>query len=198
MQSKGNTLSTHIAYHVRFGLVSLVFAAYTLSAAPAPKQLDYIDLVDRLVRLDQLAVLPAPGETTKQWSSWNRKSRYDERTNRYLDWDYNADGRDIIRREGDWEVLAEMDGPGCIWRIWSAFPGKGRIKIILDGAAEAAVDLPFIGLFNGENKPFDYPSLNTKPNKPARKRGVATFACARRHPWIDSHELAELSSASVG
>jgi hypothetical protein len=104
-------------------------------------------------------VLPVPGEKCQQWSSYDRASRYDEATGKYVAWDANGDGGGIIRREGDVSVVAEMEGPGVIWRIWSALADKGHVKIYLDGAAAPTIDLPFIGYFDGKNSPFDYPAL---------------------------------------
>lgn len=127
-------------------------------AAP-PKQLTYVDLARRLTNLEHLATLPAPGEQGKQWSSWDRRSQYDTASGRYVDWAANGDGTGIIRKEGDELVFAEIAGPGVIWRIWSALAKEGHVKIYLDGAAEPAVDLPFIGYFNLENEPFTYPAL---------------------------------------
>jgi len=74
-------------------------------------------------------------------------------------WDANGDGNGIIRKEGDKLVLAEMEGPGCIWRIWSATPKEGHVRIYLDGASEPAVDLPFTGYFDRKNEPFTRPAL---------------------------------------
>ncbi len=65
-----------------------------------------------------------------------------------------ATANGIIRKEGDKLVLAEMEGPGCIWRTWSATPKEGHVRIYLDGASEPAVDLPFTGYFNRKNEPF--------------------------------------------
>jgi len=131
----------------------------TCGAATAGPTYTYVDLVNRLTDLEALAVLPEPGETCAQWSSYDRASRYDPETAKYVRWDANGDGNGIIRQEGDASVVAEMEGPGCIWRIWSALAQEGRVKIYLDGAAEPAVDLPFIGYFNRENPPFVYESL---------------------------------------
>ncbi|MBM4017830.1 MAG: DUF2961 domain-containing protein [Planctomycetes bacterium] len=135
--------------------------AAPLAAAPAAAQekLTYIDLVRRLTDLERLAVLPPPGSTCAQWSSYDRASKFDEAAGKYVRWDANGDGTGIIRREGDLEVMAEMEGPGCIWRIWSARAEAGHVKIYLDGAAEPAVDLPFAGYFDCKNEPFVYPSL---------------------------------------
>jgi hypothetical protein len=118
------------------------------------QELSYADLVKRLTDLEHLATLPAPGEQCAQWSSYDRRSRYDEASGKYVDWDANGDGGGIIRKEDGKLVLAEMEGPGCIWRIWSAAPKDGHVRIYLDGASEPAVDLPFIGYFDGKNEPF--------------------------------------------
>jgi len=122
-------------------------------------KLTYIDLVKKLTDLEGLAVLPVPEENCAQWSSYDRASQYDPETDKYIAWDANADGDGIIRKEGDVSVLAEMEGPGCIWRIWSAKAGSGHVKIYLDGADEPAVDLPFSDYFNCTTPPFIYRSL---------------------------------------
>lgn len=119
----------------------------------------YVDLARRLLDLEHLAVLPEIGETCRQWSSYDRASRYDETTGKYVQWDANGDGDQFIRMEGNQRVLAEMKGPGCIWRIWSATAEKGHVKIYLDDQSEPAVDLPFREYFTGKTAPFDYPRL---------------------------------------
>ena len=138
----------------------LVALTATVSlAVSAQEKLTYVDLVKRLTDLEHLATLPAPGETTKQWSSYDRASKYDAATGKYLRWDANGDNAGIIRKEGDTEVFAEMEGPGCIWRIWSATAKEGHVKIYLDGASDPAVDLPFIEYFTGKQAPFTRPAL---------------------------------------
>jgi len=136
-----------------------VVGALLLGPAPAAEKLTYVDLIQRLTDLERLAVRPSPGERCAQWSSYDRASRYDPQTGKYLDWEANGDGGGVIREEGGAWVVAEMEGPGCIWRIWSAAPGPGHVRIYLDGAAEPAVDLPFSGYFDLQNPPFIYPSL---------------------------------------
>ncbi|MCJ7674346.1 MAG: DUF2961 domain-containing protein [Sedimentisphaerales bacterium] len=140
--------------------VSLTGVQFVRSAqAGSGERLTYIDLINRLTDLEQLAVLPAAGEKCAQWSSYDRKSKYDEASGKYVDWAANGDGDGIIRREGDQFVFAEMEGPGVIWRTWSALAKEGHVKIYLDGAEEPAVDLPFIGYFNRKNEPFTHPAL---------------------------------------
>jgi hypothetical protein len=141
----------------RLLLTTLGLASAAIAAAAG--QLTYVDLVKRLTDLERLAGLPDAGERCAQWSSYDRASQYDEAAAKYLKWDANGDGGGYIRKEGDRFVFAEMEGPGCIWRIWSARPEKGRVWIYLDGADEPAVDLPFLGYFDRKNEPFTRAAL---------------------------------------
>jgi hypothetical protein len=104
--------------------VMLVCAQVTWAQAA----FSYPELVNRLIDLEYLAVLPAKGESCKQWSSWDRTSKYDADEGKYIAWDANGDGSGIIRREGEQSVMAEMEGPGCIWRIWSARAQDGHVN----------------------------------------------------------------------
>ena len=126
----------------------------------AQESFSYPDLVSRLIDLEHLAVLPADGESCQQWSSWDRASKYDTEEGKYIAWAANGDGGGVIRREGEQSIMAEMEGPGCIWRIWSARALDGHVKIYLDGQETPAVDLPFKSYFTGETTPFNYPMLS--------------------------------------
>ena len=139
-------------------LIAVLGGACCLSAH-AQRQLTYPDLVRRLTDLDRLATVPPPGETTRQWSSYDRHSRYDAATGKYIDWAANGDSDGIIRMEGTNAVLAEMKGPGCIVQFWSAAPKPGHVKIYLDGATTPTVDLPFQDYFDGKHAPFTRPAL---------------------------------------
>jgi hypothetical protein len=150
-----NTTVRPAATLLPLGALALGWAA----ASALAETLSYVDLVHRLADLERLALLPPPGERCAQWSSYDRASRYDAATGRYLNWDANGDGDGYIRQEGDQFVFAEMEGPGCIWRIWSAAPKEGRVKIYLDGASEPAVDLPFRDYFDGQHEPFTRSAL---------------------------------------
>jgi hypothetical protein len=121
--------------------------------------LTYVDLVHRLTDLEHLATLPAPGEKTAQFSSYDRASRYDEKTSKYVHWDANGDNDGVIRKEDDKFVLAEMTGPACIWRIWSAAPKQGHVRIYLDGNTNPLVDLPFEDYFSDKQAPFTRPAI---------------------------------------
>ncbi|MGA2658748.1 MAG: hypothetical protein ABSH34_14695, partial [Verrucomicrobiota bacterium] len=78
---------------VAIGLIVIVCSmAASAPAAAAEPRFSYVNLVQRLADLERLATLPAPGEQCAQWSSYDRKSRYDEATGKYVDWDANGDG----------------------------------------------------------------------------------------------------------
>lgn len=149
-----------------FGLILALGAAlFVPQPAAGQTEMTYRDLINRMLDLEALAVLPQPGERCAQWSSYDRASRYDEAAGRYVNWGANDDGPQFIRREDGGMVLAEMEGPGCIWRIWSARAEKGRVKIYLDGSPIPAVDLPFASYFDGKTRPFDYPQLSYNLNE---------------------------------
>jgi hypothetical protein len=141
-------------------LAAAVVLCASLSVCQAEQTLTYSDLVSRMTDLAHLAELPAPGEKCAQASSYDRASTYDEKTGKYVNWDANGDGGGIIRQEGRQVVMAEIQGPGCIWRIWSALAQQGRVSIYLDGQETPTVDLPFENYFSGDTAPFNYPMLS--------------------------------------
>ena len=146
-------------------LFSLVCLGIVLFSANA-ETYSYADIVGRLTDLKALAAPPPPGEKSALASSYDRKSQYDAANDKYIAWDANGDGDGIIRKEGDDEVLAEIQGPGCIWRIWSATTKAGHVKIYLDGNTTPTVDLPWTAYFDGSQAPFNRPALvyKTKAN----------------------------------
>jgi len=144
------SIVTALVICVFFGLGRVSLAAESLT---------YVDLVGRLTDMEHLSTLPASGEKCVQWSSYDRRSKYDSASGKYIGWSANGDGDGIIRKEGDRQVFAEIEGPAVIWRIWSALANQGHVKIYLDGKEQPAVDLPFDGYFNCENEPFTRPAL---------------------------------------
>lgn len=131
----------------------------TLTAAGGVSY-SYVDLIGRLTSLERLAELPVPGEASAEWTSRDRSSTYESGTGQYLNWGANNDGDAVIRIQPDGGVvLAEMSGPGCIWRIWAGTPVDGHLEIFLDGSSTPAVDLAFQDYFNRTQAPFTYPSL---------------------------------------
>jgi hypothetical protein len=143
----------------RFLLPIAAILSPALTQADSPMKLTYPDLVRHLFQPEIVALLPLPGETGAQFSSYDRASIYDAATGTYLNWGANEDQTGCLRMEGANAVLAEMKGPGCIWRMWSATPKTGHVQIFLDGNPEPAIDLPFINYFDGTSAPFTQPEL---------------------------------------
>jgi len=140
-------------------VICMFFGVVHVSTTTAAEKIAYVDLVSRLTDLEHLATLPAVGEKCAQWSSYDRRSKYDSTSGKYIDWSANGDGDGIIKREDGRQVFAEIEGPAVIWRIWSALAGEGHVKIYLDGSEQPAVDLPFDGYFNCKNEPFTRAAL---------------------------------------
>ena len=129
------------------------------STTSSTAELTYVDIINRLTNLELLSTLPVNGEKCQQWSSYDRNSKIDETTGKYVAWSANNDGAGIIREEFGQKVLAEINGPGIIWRIWAASPQAGHVKILLDEDKRATIDLPFKSYFDGSTKPFNHGGL---------------------------------------
>jgi hypothetical protein len=143
----------------KYTLILVLFLAASCSVRQKD-QMTFVDLVKRLTDLEYLAVLPEKGEQCQQWSSFDRKSHYNEDSDLYENWSANADGTgQFIRKEGENIVMAEMKGPGAIVRIWSAMPEGGHVKIFIDGSESPVVDMPFRNYFDNTVAPFNYPEL---------------------------------------
>jgi hypothetical protein len=137
------------------------------------RKYSYPDIIRKLADMKALAQPVQSGETAGAFTSGDRSSRYNDQTGTYECWDANDDGSGFIRREGDSIVVFEADGPGVIWRIWSALPKRGHIRIFIDGGAHPVVDMPFQDFFQSYNKqvyPANFPNL-----MPVLSRGRNTF-----------------------
>ena len=131
---------------VRWPVVLLLLLA--LPAAAAAVSLDYCTLLRNLTDLDKLAILE-PGVRCREFTSYDRA----ETTRPGA----NGDAGQYLRVEPNGEaVMAEMTGPGCIVRLWSANP-QGKIRLYLDGAKTPQFEWDFDQLFRGGIAPFRTP-----------------------------------------
>jgi hypothetical protein len=127
--------------------------AQTPPSAKTP--LRYVDFIRQLTDLDRLTRLH-PGVQAGLASSWDRNSR--------TVWGANGDAGQYIRVEPNGEaVMMDVDGPGCIYRFWSANP-QGRIRIYLDGAETPTYDWDFNQLFQGSIPGFMKPFVWQREN----------------------------------
>src|SRR6202040_3733968 len=61
--------------------------------------------------------------------------------------------KDAVTPDAQGHVLAEMDGPGCVVRIWSADPADaGNVRIYLDEAKDPVIEAPLAELLAGKWK----------------------------------------------
>ena len=63
----------------------------------------------------------------------------------------------FVRKEGDALVIADLKGPGCIYRIWTPTPTDDLIEFYFDGEAKPRISLPYRELFLGRHRPFNEP-----------------------------------------
>ena len=139
-------------------LLPAALVLIAVGAAWAQDVRDYPYFVKQCIDLDALPLLE-DGTTCKQFSSYDRRS-HDPKF-----WDANGDAGQYIQYDPDLHgpplkegeaLMAQMDGPGCIFRIWSANP-KGLIRFYLDGATEHTYEFEFDKLFRGEYEDFKPP-----------------------------------------
>ena len=109
--------------------------------------LTYPDLVRRLYDMEYVATPPEDGEKSGTFSSFDRRAHYNETTDIYEHWGANGDGNGFIREEGDGIVVFEKEGPGAIWRFWSALAIDGMIKVYIDHKDEPVIASSFRDFF---------------------------------------------------
>ncbi|MDT7543104.1 MAG: hypothetical protein QOE33_3008 [Acidobacteriota bacterium] len=67
----------------------------------------------------------------------------------------------FLRREAGGLVIADLKGPGVIYRIWTPTPSDDIIEFYFDGEARPRLSLPFRDLFSGERAPFLSPVVGS-------------------------------------
>ena len=107
-------------------------------------------LLDDMTNLSAMAEFPNPPYVTNQFSSYDRASTTPEKKET---WFANGDCGVYLREEDhdgrkEW-VMADMQGPGAIVRMWSANP-DGVIRIYIDGAEKPALEASHKDLLSGK------------------------------------------------
>ena len=137
----------------------IVALAIGVGACYGDQERDYSWFLKQLYDLDALTRLE-PGNTCAQASSYDRASKYDAATGQYINWSANGDAGQYISvdpQTGE-ALMADLKGPGCIFRIWSANP-QGKIRFYLDGATKPSYEYDFAQLFLGNIYPFVVPMV---------------------------------------
>jgi hypothetical protein len=132
-------------------LAAATSAALTLAAFAAEvRTISTSALLDDMTNLAGLAQFPDPAYTTRQFSSYDRRSKTP--TQPADDWFANDDCGHYLREEqhaGRNEfVMMDAQGPGAIVRIWSANPA-GTLRVYLDGGEQPVIEAPMQVLLGG-------------------------------------------------
>lgn len=128
---------------MRPSLIVSLLIVLVASPADATERVGISDLLERMTDLRALAEAPAPGERLLRFSSADPNFRG------------NLDFGWYLRADGAESVLADVEGPGAIVRIWSANP-EGTLRIYVD-AETPALEADFDALLRGAVLPFAYP-----------------------------------------
>src|SRR5450432_159892 len=129
---------------------------------PALGEISTLTLLGEMGRLDHLAQLPAARFSSRQTTSYDRRSRSPADG---ASWFANDDfvtnvASNLVRVDlalnGKRYGLLDADGPGAIVRLWTASPA-GTLRIYIDGDLEPALEEPMSRLLGGDLKPFSPP-----------------------------------------
>lgn len=131
---------------LRCALIALV-ATCTCSAAVSAQTMVH---PEDALRLDRMPILQ-PGAIAASISSYDRTGGNDD----------GFSGRySFLRKEGDALVIADLKGPGIIYRIWTPTPTDRPLEFYIDGETTPRITLPFEDLFSGRVAPFIPPLCN--------------------------------------
>jgi hypothetical protein len=128
------------------GMLAVLALGYlTGNAQDSGNSRDITSFLHRLRTVDDLPEIE--NSHTALSSTWDRTGG-------------NADDADFKRIEGDRNILLDVDGPGCIHRIFTgelnAVAGT-RIRIFLDNSPTPVFDLPVTEFFDPDHGPIPYP-----------------------------------------
>ncbi len=142
--------------------LALLMGLLTSGCATSSAEITTGALLEQMTDLPRLAELPEPPYTTRQFSSYDRKSTTpDDHEGWFANADYNQYLR-VEERDGRKEnVMMDVAGPGAIVRIWSANP-KGTLRIYLDGSETPVLVADMPELLSGKVAGFPEPLAGTR------------------------------------
>lgn len=113
----------------------------SLTAQNTYRWTDELELLKRVDKLPEYRT----NSLVEQFSSYDRTGGND---------DGFAGTYSFLRKEGDKLVIAEMEGPGVINRIWTPTPTDNMLYFYFDGQKEPGLKIKFSDLFSGKVYPF--------------------------------------------
>ena len=115
--------------------------------APASRPRQQPVGLDALTRIDLLPRFK-PSVTVASISSYDRTGGNDD----------GFSGKySFVRKEPDGLVIADLQGPGVVYRIWTPTPTDDPVEFYFDGEATPRLTVPFRDLFTGKTFPFVAP-----------------------------------------
>lgn len=130
-----------------FRLLSLTFLLTIPSAMFSQKNYRWTDELSLLKRIDKMPQYRT-GDYVEAFSSYDRTHGNDDGFNGTYS---------FLRKEDGKLVIAEMEGPGVIERIWTPTPNETMLYFYFDGKKEAGLKIKFSDLFSGKVYPFVKP-----------------------------------------
>jgi len=134
-------------FALHFCLSPLLFAIPGLAGEPARLPPRPPPGIEELYRLDQLPRL-------KQSIRVASISSYDRTGG-------NNDGfsgkYSFVRKEPGGLVIADLKGPGVVYRIWTPTPTEHPVEFYFDGESKPRITIPFRDIFTGTQEPFAAP-----------------------------------------
>lgn len=125
----------------------LLASTFTILNVDGRDKYRWTDELELLKRVDKLPEY-RNGTHVEQFSSYDRTGGNDD----------GFSGKySYLRKEGDKLVIAEMEGPGVINRIWTPTPSDFKLYFYFDGAKEPGLEIKFSDLFSGKVYPFVNP-----------------------------------------
>jgi Protein of unknown function (DUF2961) len=133
---RGKTWLTRVI--CRLSLILGCFVFSSLVRAQTNTSMDDLSRIDHLARL-------RPFVRVGSFSSYDRTGGNDD----------GFSGKySFIRKEGDALVIAELQGPGVITRIWTPTPNDSPMEFFFDGEMKPRLVVPFREIFEGTHAPF--------------------------------------------
>jgi hypothetical protein len=135
----------------RIGLIGMTLAlGAALAASAADRATEPAPAAVGIEQLHRLDLLPRFRDSVHvaSISSYDRTGGNDD----------GFSGKDsFVRKEGDGLVIADLKGPGAIYRVWTPTPTDDPIEFYFDGETQPRVSMKFRELFDGSHPPFVAP-----------------------------------------
>ncbi len=143
---KEQFMNSHVLFcRIRFFAVVLFFLS--LFSVKLPARSDWKPGIQELYRLDFLPVFKDSIKVASL-SSYDRTGGND---------DGFGGQYSYVRKEEDGLVLADLKGPGIIYRIWTPTPTDDMLEFYFDGESKPSIQVKFRELFMGKHPKFVRP-----------------------------------------